>query len=134
MKYRTTNGMAKSAGPHAGPWTRWTAIPFGHRSQKGRSSAWLGAAAAVLLGTPLVGCNQQTDTRFVENGLVMAVNEVPESIQTQIAEITTAVFGTPNEPFVPPGSGLEIDRVGVPSPGWKSHGANPQIQIIQHFP
>ncbi len=76
-------------------------------------------AWAALLVCAAAGCNQHPDAQFVQNRLRMAANEVPGDIQVQIAEILAAMFGTPNDPFVPPESGLDVDKLRMAAgPVW----------------
>lgn len=102
--------------PSAGGW----AMP-------GAGAGWMSGTArsvclmgwAVLVIGSLSGCQQQTEPRFVQNRLRMVAREVPDEIRTQIAEILEAMFGTPNEPFAPPESGLDIDKLRMAAgPVW----------------
>ncbi len=63
---------------------------------------WL-ACVAIL---PLLGCGRSNDARFHANLLQMVANNVSEKHQQQIADILEAMYGTPDDPFVLPETGI----------------------------
>jgi mono/diheme cytochrome c family protein len=69
-------------------------------------------AALILLGccALMAGCGQST-AQFHLNMVAMAKNNVSEPQQQQIANILTALFGTPDEPFAPAETGLDLDKL-----------------------
>lgn len=71
--------------------------------------AWgLVLAAAVAA---LAGCGKAEPARFRLNMLDMIENEVPPAQQQQIADILGAMYGTPDEPFVLPETGLDLNKL-----------------------
>jgi len=66
-------------------------------------------AALVAVSAVLSGCSKSEPARFRLNMLDMVENEVPPSHQQQIADILTAMYGTPDEPFVLPETELDLD-------------------------
>ncbi len=69
------------------------------------------ATALVALSVLAVGCDRAEPARFRLNMLQMVDSEVPETHQQQIADILTAMYGTPDEPFVLPESGLDLKKL-----------------------
>jgi mono/diheme cytochrome c family protein len=56
------------------------------------------------------GCGQGP-VNFHLNMIAMAQNDVSEAQQQQIADILAALFGTPDEPFAPGETGLDVDKL-----------------------
>ena len=52
------------------------------------------------------GCGKSEPARFHLNMVKMTKDEIPESQQIEIAEVLTAMFGTPDDPVVLPETGL----------------------------
>jgi mono/diheme cytochrome c family protein len=69
--------------------------------------AWIVAIAAFLV---LSGCGQGP-VNFHLNMIAMTQNNVDESQQQQIADILAGLFGTPDEPFAPGETGLDVDKL-----------------------
>ncbi len=65
---------------------------------------------AALACAGLAGCGQST-AEFHLNMVAMTKNNVSAPQQQQIADILTAMFGTPDEPFAPAESGLDLDKL-----------------------
>ena len=80
-----------------------------------RSIGWLGAFV-VLFG---VGCDTPAAPEFHLNMVQMVsdATPTPEPYQEQIANVLGAMFGTPDEPFALPETGLDAtsEDVGRPS-------------------
>lgn len=66
-------------------------------------------AALVAVPVSLSGCSKSEPARFRLNMLEMIEHEVPASHQQQIADILTAMYGTPDEPFALPETELNLD-------------------------
>ena len=88
--------------------------------------AWLGAA--LLLA---VGCGRADRPRFVLNfegkERTAAVREERKAMQTAheaLSTALTAAFGTPDDPFVFPETGLDLDKIRIASGPYSSdqHG------------
>ena len=77
-------------------------------SRRGASPAALLAFAVLLCG-----CGKSEPARFRLNMLAMEQNEVPPSHQQQIADILGAMYGTPDDPFALPESGLDLAKLEV---------------------
>jgi|GEM_PF-294839 len=56
------------------------------------------------------GCGQRP-AQFRLNMVAMTKNNVSEAQQQQIADVLTALFGTPDEPFAPAETGLDLDKL-----------------------
>jgi mono/diheme cytochrome c family protein len=74
-----------------------------------RSRSSLGIIAAVLAA--LVGCEQAPPPQFHLNEMRMVENETPADYQQEIADVLGAMFGTPDQPFAFPESGLTQTRL-----------------------
>jgi mono/diheme cytochrome c family protein len=59
----------------------------------------------------VVGCEQAPPPQFHLNQMRMVANETPEDYQQEIANVLGAMFGTPDEPFAFPESGLNQTRL-----------------------
>ena len=70
---------------------------------------WL-AYVAIL---PLLGCGRSNDARFHANLLQMVANNVSEKHQQQIADILEAMYGTPDDPYVLPETGLDLQKLRI---------------------
>lgn len=77
---------------------------IGRGSQIGLALLGLVCCAAVS------GCGHPT-AEFHLNMVAMTKNNVSETQQQQIADILTALFGTPDEPFAPAETGLDLDKL-----------------------
>lgn len=73
--------------------------------------AILAASFALPAAILLSGCEKTAPPRFRQNELQMIRAEVPESHRQQIADILAAMFGTPDEPFVLPETGLDLKKL-----------------------
>lgn len=62
-------------------------------------------AAIVILAA--AGCEQAPEPQFHANMLRMVVNETSDSYQQEVADVLAAMFGTPDEPYAFPESGLD---------------------------
>lgn len=73
------------------------------------------AVCPLLLGlvASLAGCGKAAPARFRANRLPMAANEVPPARQQEIATILQAMFGTPDEPFCLPETGLDLRKIRI---------------------
>jgi mono/diheme cytochrome c family protein len=59
----------------------------------------------------IVGCEQAPPPQFHLNQMRMVANETTEDYQQEIANVLGAMFGTPDEPFAFPESGLNQTRL-----------------------
>ena len=72
------------------------------------------AAVAVV-----VGCTKSAPPQFKANLFEMVQQETPADQQQAIANILEAMFGTPDEPFVLPESGLDLTKIKLAAgPVW----------------
>ncbi len=67
--------------------------------------------SAVLIAASLVGCAKSPPPRFHSNLVQMALKQVPPRFQQQIANILDAMYGTPDDPFVLPETGLDLQKI-----------------------
>jgi len=67
---------------------------------------------AVVLGAAL-GCEQAPPPQFRQNALTMVSNETSDAYQQEIANVLGAMFGTPDEPYAFPESGLDQQRLDL---------------------
>jgi mono/diheme cytochrome c family protein len=74
-----------------------------------RRIVWAGFFAAGCCAL-LSGCGQGP-VNFHLNMIAMAQNGVDENQQQQIADILAGLFGTPDEPFAPNETGLDVDKL-----------------------
>jgi mono/diheme cytochrome c family protein len=74
----------------------------------------MAAALALLCCGMLTGCGQ-SKAEFHLDMIEAAKNNVSPQQQQQIADILTAMFGTPDEPFVLPQTGLDIEKIRLAS-------------------
>ncbi|MCA9258933.1 MAG: c-type cytochrome [Planctomycetales bacterium] len=66
-----------------------------------------------------LGCNQSSAPQFRLNMIQMAVNETNEDYQEEIANVLAGMFGTPDEPFALPETGLDQTRLDLAAgPAW----------------
>src|SRR4029079_5315536 len=75
-----------------------------------RTAAYLSLLLALAC---LSGCGQSGDARFHANLLQMVANNVSEKHQQQIADILEAMYGTPDDPFVLPETGLDLQKIRI---------------------
>lgn len=68
---------------------------------------WPGIAIALLAA----GCGQSDSPQFHLDMVTMAQMQIPPEQQQSIANALDAMFGTPDEPFVLPESGLDIKKI-----------------------
>jgi mono/diheme cytochrome c family protein len=61
----------------------------------------------------LVGCGQSAPPPFRLNMVDIARTQIPEAQQQVIANVLTAMYGTPDEPFVLPETGLDADKIAI---------------------
>src|SRR5882724_8731777 len=64
-----------------------------------------------LLLVAAAGCEQSTPARFHSNLVQMTAANVTPKHQKQIADILEAMFGTPDDPFVLPETGLNLRKI-----------------------
>lgn len=64
----------------------------------------LSSAAVLLLAA--IGCEQADPPQFRSNMLQLVSNETSDDYQQEVADVLGAMFGTPDEPFAFPESGL----------------------------
>ena len=76
----------------------------------GRDSIAWACGFALACCALVSGCGQGP-VNFRSNMLAMTKNEINESQQQQIADILTALFGTPDEPYAPAETGLDLDKL-----------------------
>jgi mono/diheme cytochrome c family protein len=65
----------------------------------------------VALLLPLAGCGQSEKPQFHLDMVSIAEKQIPAPQQQVIANVLEAMFGTPDEPFVLPESGLDIKKI-----------------------
>lgn len=65
----------------------------------------------VLIVTVLSGCGQSEPARFRLNMVEMVRSNVSQKHQQEIADILTAMFGTPDDPYAPEGTGLNLAKL-----------------------
>ena len=75
-------------------------VPFGLR---------IGPIVGLLL--LVSGCGRSGPPQFHLNMVAIAEMQIPPDQQQQIANVLCAMFGTPDEPFVLPESGLDIKKI-----------------------
>jgi mono/diheme cytochrome c family protein len=82
---------------------------------------------------PLVGCGTSPPPRFHSNLVQMAANNISLKHQRQIADILDAMFGTPDEPFVLPETGLDLQKIQMAAgPAWSDpHGVKRGLFRVQ---
>ena len=67
---------------------------------------------AILCAALLIaGCGKSDPPAFRLNMLGMINNEIPDPIQQEVANILEAMFGTPDQPYVVPETGLDLKRI-----------------------
>ncbi|HEV3416539.1 MAG TPA: cytochrome c [Pirellulales bacterium] len=76
----------------------------------GRRSLVWACGLVVACCAVVTGCGQSV-AEYHLNMVAMTKNEVSEQQQQQIADILTALFGTPDEPFAPAEAGLDLDKL-----------------------
>lgn len=77
---------------------------------------FLGLASLCLFAS---GCNKVDPPPFLGNSVQMATNEISPEYQQEIADVLGALFGTPDEPFVLPGTGLDAGKLRMSAgPAW----------------
>lgn len=82
-------------------------------------SVWSIAA----IGLAFVGCGQAPDPQFGLNQVLVVSNEVSSSYQQEIANVLAAMFGTPDEPFAMPESGLDQQKLTLAAGAtWSDQG------------
>src|SRR5689334_8070721 len=85
-------------------------MPVAHfRNMKLKPRSLLGVMSGAL--AVLVGCEQAPPPQFHLNQMRMVANETTEDYQQEIANVLGAMFGTPDEPFAFPESGLNQTRL-----------------------
>ncbi len=77
------------------------------RSRGGSFLLW-GACCAALLGA---GCSQSTTPSFRLNVMEVESKELSPQSAQKVADTLAAMFGTPDEPFVFPESGLDLRKL-----------------------
>ncbi len=65
----------------------------------------------VALAISVVGCAKTDPPRFRPNRLEMLKSETPPAQQREIALALAAMFGSPDDPFVLPDSGLDLAKI-----------------------
>lgn len=73
-----------------------------------RSLGWLSCAALVAL---LAGCGKTSPPQFRANMVAMVQQQIPRESQQEISNILDAMFGTPDEPYVLPETGLDMQKL-----------------------
>ncbi|MFO0897374.1 MAG: cytochrome c [Pirellulales bacterium] len=77
------------------------------RSRGGSFLLW-GACCAALLGA---GCSQSTTPSFRLNVMEVEAKQLEPPAAQKVADALVAMFGTPDEPFVFPESGLDLRKL-----------------------
>ncbi len=67
------------------------------------------ACAACVLA--LAGCGSSQPPQYHLNMVAIAQQQIPEDQQQDLANILQAMFGTPDEPYVLPDSGLDLEKI-----------------------
>jgi mono/diheme cytochrome c family protein len=81
----------------------------------------LGKLAAVLLVAALVGCEKSEPAQFRLDMMQITANQIIPEHQKAVANILDAMFGTPDEPFALPESGLDLRKLKMAAgPVWSS--------------
>jgi mono/diheme cytochrome c family protein len=84
------------------------------KSAQSAGVARLCLAAIIALGlSSLVGCGQSAPPRFHSNLVQMAWNKVSDKHQQEIANVLEAMYGTPNDPYVLPETGLDLQKLQI---------------------
>jgi mono/diheme cytochrome c family protein len=73
-----------------------------------KSICWI---VLIAVAPVLTGCGESGSPRFHANLVQMAYKNISPKHEQQIADILTAMFGTPDEPFVLPESGLDLQKI-----------------------
>lgn len=82
---------------------------------------WLGCCAVVAL--LVTGCGKTEPPRFYPNELQMQLKEIKPFQQQDIALALAAMYGTPDEPFVLPETGLDLTKIQMAAgPSFGDHG------------
>jgi hypothetical protein len=71
---------------------------------------WLFACVLVVLPA-LVGCGKTPPPQFDLNMVAIADAQIPPEQQQTLANVLEALYGTPDEPFVLPETGLDMRRI-----------------------
>lgn len=82
----------------------------GQASGAGRGFVGCGAALAVV-ALLVTGCGKTEPPRFYPNELQMKLKEVQPFQQQEIALALAAMYGTPDDPFVLPETGLDLTKI-----------------------
>jgi mono/diheme cytochrome c family protein len=75
-----------------------------------QSFAFLFAASAIVA---TLGCEQAPPPRFQLNMVSMVANETADPYQQEIADVLAGMFGTPDQPYAFPESGLDQQRLDL---------------------
>jgi mono/diheme cytochrome c family protein len=82
-------------------------------------SIWSIAASALALA----GCGQAPAPQFQLNQVLLVTNETSPSYQQEIANVLAAMFGTPDEPFAMPETGLDQQQLTLAAgAAWSDEG------------
>ena len=80
-----------------------------------------GKLAAVLFVAALAGCERSEPAQFRLDMMQITANQIIPEHQKAIANILDAMFGTPDEPFALPESGLDLRKLKMAAgPVWSS--------------
>jgi mono/diheme cytochrome c family protein len=74
-------------------------------------SRGLSLAGCVAVLVSLTGCGKTSPPEFRLNMVAIAEAQLPEDQQQEIANILLAMFGTPDDPYVLPESGLDLRKL-----------------------
>lgn len=72
---------------------------------------WCRLGAAIAPIVLLAGCGQSGPPEFELNMVSIAEMQIPAGQQQQVANILEAMFGTPDNPYVLPESGLDLKKI-----------------------
>lgn len=95
-------------------------------------SVWHFAAIAIA-AMLLAGCAKSDPPSFHMNMLEMEQQDIPLDQQQAIANVLEALFGTPDQPYVLPDSGLDLAKVELASgPVWSDESGKQHGLYRQH--
>jgi len=101
------------------------------RMNKASIRSW--QLAAVFCMALACGCTKSEPPAFQLNMLDLEQQEVPRDQQQTIANVLEAMYGTPNDPYVLPETGLKIDRIEMAAgPVWSDEHGRQRGLYRQH--
>ena len=84
-----------------------------------RPSVWSPTVWSPIILLAVAGCAEVEPPAFRLNMVSMVSNELDSAYQQEVADVLGALFGTPDEPFAHPATGLDQLRLDAASgPAW----------------